>query len=177
LDADDASYLRDIPINFRTSLEDQPQYSRSSFVLPDEPVVESWLMPISEQLGYNEGPVDNVVHSTATGLVANLNTVEAPPLQTLPPSQQLGTKEVTVGHVIHPTVTGPVASSNIAGGQSPTSLAWPRAPGTFGGSAPDPLSIRARPVVALEVKPVQDLPGFDIKKGAKSKGFFRIFKG
>lgn len=154
-----------------SSLGNQPPGSRSSLPYAQE-TAESSLpqtLPSYQRPEFSDGTVDDngvIVPSTVTDPVASPNTVGGLIAEPL----------VTIN--VPATVTSPVASldtASTAGGQITAPLVYIRSPGTFGGTTPDPFSIRARFGRDIADEPVAEAPPEVPKPGVWSK-FLRIFK-
>lgn len=184
LDADNASYLRAIqPSSLRSHIPPQPgPFNNGPSLLG-----ESQLPPISRSIQGGIQPPLTAVRLNADNaqpnpiqpsslrdepprsiLVSNQGVV-APP--TLPSSQQLKVVEGSKDKAV------PEASSNTAAAKDPTPpvpVVVPRirVPGKFGGSKPDPFSLRAQYPVVVKAPAPPPPPVVEPKGGLLSR-FFR----
>ena len=158
-----------------SSLGNQPPGSRSSLSYAQETAEFSLpqTLPSYQQPEVSDDAADDTngvnVAPTVTDPVAG--SITARGLSATPP----------VSINVPDTATGPVASSdtaslNAAGGQTAAPVAYVRLPGTFGGTRPDPFSMRARFARdVVEEEPVAEVPPDVPKPGVWSK-LLKMFK-
>lgn len=159
----------------------QPQESWSSlaYLQTAQGTAESSLpqtLPPYQQPEVSDAPVDNNDVNVPSDPVASPNIASSD-------TARGGLLEVAAPSVstnVPATVTAPVASSDTASLHTPRGqMVYKRPPGTFGGTTPDPFSIRARPSASfgiyVEEEPVVEVPPETPKPGLLSK-FFGAFK-
>ena len=164
-----------------SSLAHQPEGSRSSLAYLEtaQGNAESSMprtLPSYQQPEVNESNMDDIGNnflSPVTDPVARSITARSIAARSIT-ARSIATSSNTVGQNAAPSINAPASvmepSSETAGGQT----FYTRSPGTFGGTTPDPFSIRARYVPPEDVEEEEEEVEAP-KQGFWSK-FFGIFK-